>query len=258
MRPEISSYIKKHICIFGAVPPYTCRDLSRWGKASIGWISLFPAAVSDDEFYDGSSTESALMSEDSGPDDEDSTDQSEDEDDDSNAVVRCVCEMDEENGFMIQCEECLCWQHGVCLGLLEDNVPDQYVCYICRDPPGESWSAKYCYDKDWLRNGHLYGLSFLSENYSQQNAKKIVSTHQLLADVYSMADVLHGLQMKINILQSRKHPDLQLWAQPCIKSTREAGVGGQVRAWRDGHGTVLADKACHGQSGRWRGRREAA
>ncbi|XP_055489539.1 PHD finger protein 20-like protein 1 isoform X4 [Leucoraja erinacea] len=215
-------------------------------------------SVSDDEFYDGSSTESALMSEDSGPDDEDSTDQSEDEDDDSNAVVRCVCEMDEENGFMIQCEECLCWQHGVCLGLLEDNVPDQYVCYICRDPPGESWSAKYCYDKDWLRNGHLYGLSFLSENYSQQNAKKIVSTHQLLADVYSMADVLHGLQMKINILQSRKHPDLQLWAQPCIKSTREAGVGGQVRAWRDGHGTVLADKVCHGQSGRWRGRREAA
>ena len=37
----------------------------------------------------------------------------------------------------IQCEECLCWQHGTCMGLLEENVPDKYACYICRDPPGE-------------------------------------------------------------------------------------------------------------------------
>lgn len=36
-----------------------------------------------------------------------------------------------------QCEDCLCWQHGTCMGLLEENVPDKYTCYICRDPPGE-------------------------------------------------------------------------------------------------------------------------
>lgn len=24
------------------------------------------------------------------------------------------------------------------MGLLEDNVPDRYTCYICRDPPGET------------------------------------------------------------------------------------------------------------------------
>jgi len=35
-----------------------------------------------------------------------------------------------------QCEECLCWQHGVCMGLLEDNVPEKYTCYVCQDPPG--------------------------------------------------------------------------------------------------------------------------
>jgi len=44
--------------------------------------------------------------------------------------------MDEENGFMIQCEECLCWQHSACMGLLEESIPEQYVCYVCRDPPG--------------------------------------------------------------------------------------------------------------------------
>ncbi|XP_043543824.1 PHD finger protein 20-like protein 1 isoform X3 [Chiloscyllium plagiosum] len=179
-------------------------------------------SLSDEEFFDGSSTESALMSEDYSQDLDISTNPEESqEEDESNATVRCVCGMDEENGFMIQCEECLCWQHSICLGLLEDSIPDQYICYFCQDPPGQRWNDKYCYDKEWLKNGQMYGLSFLKENYSQQNAKKIVSTHQLLADVYSVAEVLHGLQLKINILQSRKHPDLHLLAQSCKKSTQE-------------------------------------
>lgn len=35
-----------------------------------------------------------------------------------------------------QCEECLYWQHGTCMGLLEENVPERYACFICRDSPG--------------------------------------------------------------------------------------------------------------------------
>uniref|UniRef100_A0AAQ6A8Q8 Zinc finger PHD-type domain-containing protein n=1 Tax=Amphiprion ocellaris TaxID=80972 RepID=A0AAQ6A8Q8_AMPOC len=30
------------------------------------------------------------------------------------------------------CESCLCWQHGTCMGLYEDNVPHNYICYYCR------------------------------------------------------------------------------------------------------------------------------
>ncbi|CAB1314773.1 unnamed protein product [Coregonus sp. 'balchen'] len=52
-------------------------------------------------------------------------------------IVRCVCEVEEENDFMIQCEDCLCWQHGTCMGLLEEIIPDKYTCYICRDSPGD-------------------------------------------------------------------------------------------------------------------------
>lgn len=47
----------------------------------------------------------------------------------------------------------------------------------------------------------MCGLSFLKENYSHLNAKKIVSTHHLLADVYGVTEVLHGLQLKIGILK---------------------------------------------------------
>ncbi|XP_048451484.1 PHD finger protein 20-like protein 1 isoform X2 [Rhincodon typus] len=208
-------------------------------------------SLSDEEFFDGSSTESALLSEDYSQDLDISTNPEESqEEDENNATVRCVCGMDEENGFMIQCEECLCWQHSICLGLLEDSIPDQYICYLCQDPPGQRWNAKYCYDQEWLKNGHMYGLSFLKENYSQQNAKKMVSTHQLLADVYSVTEVLHGLQLKINILQSRKHPDLHLLVQSCKKSTQEQTTGEKLMECTDS--IKQAESICHNQSHRER------
>ncbi|XP_048384357.1 PHD finger protein 20-like protein 1 isoform X3 [Stegostoma tigrinum] len=208
-------------------------------------------SLSDEEFFDGSSTESALLSEDYSQDLDISTNPDESqEEDENNATVRCVCGMDEENGFMIQCEECLCWQHSICLGLLEDSIPDQYICYLCQDPPGQRWNAKCCYDKEWLKNGHVYGLSFLKENYSQQNAKKIVSTHQLLADVYSVTEVLHGLQLKINILQSRKQPDLHLLVQSCKKSTQEQTTGEKLMECTDS--IKQAESICHNQSHRER------
>ncbi|XP_033011772.1 PHD finger protein 20-like protein 1 isoform X2 [Lacerta agilis] len=177
-------------------------------------VDLSGENLSDMEFLDDSSTESLLLSGDEYNQDFDSTnfEESQDEEDTLNEIVRCICEMDEENGFMIQCEECLCWQHSVCMGLLEDSIPEQYICYVCRDPPGQRWSAKYLYDKDWLNSGHMCGLSFLKENYSHLNAKKIVSTHHLLADVYGVMEILRGLQLKIGILKNKHHPDLHLWA----------------------------------------------
>ncbi|XP_028673959.1 PHD finger protein 20-like protein 1 isoform X1 [Erpetoichthys calabaricus] len=190
-------------------------------------VDLTGENLSDIDFLEDSSTESLLLSGDEYNQEFDAfnVDDSQDEDDGSNEIVRCICEMDEENGFMIQCEECMCWQHSVCMGLLEDSIPEQYICYICRDPPGQRWSAKYRHDKDWLSKGHMYGLSFLKENYSHQNAKKIVSTHQLLADIYSVKKVLHGLHLKMDILKNKQNPNLHLWARSWSKSDEEQQIG---------------------------------
>ncbi|XP_015263712.1 PREDICTED: PHD finger protein 20 isoform X2 [Gekko japonicus] len=185
--------------------------------------------ITEDDTLSESSTDSLLWSDDDCSQDVDVTTNPDDdlEDDDNDfEIVRCICEVEEENDFMIQCEECLCWQHGVCMGLLEDNVPEKYTCYICQDPPGtkiskvaessnsKRSSLKYWYEKEWLCSGHMHGLAFLGENYSHQNAKKIVATHQLLGDVQKVIEVLHGLQLKMSILQSKEHPDLKLWCQP--------------------------------------------
>ncbi|XP_073539797.1 PHD finger protein 20 isoform X2 [Phyllobates terribilis] len=169
--------------------------------------------LSDEETLSDSCTESLLWSDDDDYNEE--IDVTNAEDDEAECeIVRCMCEVQEENDFMIQCEECLCWQHGVCMGLLEDTVPEKYTCYVCQDPPGQRVSLKYWYDKEWLNEGHMHGLSFLEENYSHQNAKKIVATHQLLGDVQRVIEVLHGLQLKMSILQSKEHPDLRFWGHP--------------------------------------------
>ncbi|XP_063071606.1 PHD finger protein 20 isoform X2 [Engraulis encrasicolus] len=167
-----------------------------WSTDSCGW--------SDEEAEEESVLDSYLSDDDSMAT----------ETGDGSEIVRCVCEVEEDNDFMIQCEECLCWQHGTCMGLLEDNVPDRYTCYICRDPPGQRQSLRYWCDREWLSSGHMYGLSFLKENYSHQNARKITATHQLLGDVQQVLEVLNGLQLKIGVLQDQSHPDLQLWCEP--------------------------------------------
>ena len=70
-------------------------------------------------------------------------------------VVNCQCKRMEEDGLMIQCDICLCWQHGTCLGIEEeDQVQDDYVCDTCRHPRlGKSGGAQLSVDQDWLNKG---------------------------------------------------------------------------------------------------------
>ncbi|XP_064247200.1 PHD finger protein 20 isoform X9 [Passer domesticus] len=192
-----------------------CTDSGQHkGKSKANGFYVNTSCTEDDTVSE-SSMDSLSWSDDDCSQDVDVTTNPDEEVEESDfEIVRCVCEVKEENDFMIQCEECLCWQHGVCMGLLEDNIPEKYTCYICQDPPGQRSSLKYWYEKEWLSNGHMHGLAFLEENYSHQNAKKIVATHQLLGDVQRVIEVLHGLQLKMSILQNKEHPDLKLWCHP--------------------------------------------
>lgn len=45
--------------------------------------------------------------------------------------IRCVCQYDEDDGFTIQCEQCLVWQHAKCVGIGKNSVPEQYFCDEC-------------------------------------------------------------------------------------------------------------------------------
>ncbi len=45
-----------------------------------------------------------------------------------------------------QCEECLCWQHGDCVGIRSDILPKKYTCFICVNHPGIRTRLKYKVD----------------------------------------------------------------------------------------------------------------
>ncbi|KAF8980230.1 hypothetical protein BGZ46_004488 [Entomortierella lignicola] len=65
--------------------------------------------------------------------DEDSGDN--EEDDEDAGVIRCICNYTDDDGFTIQCERCLVWQHAVCVGIVQSNVPDEYLCEQCSPRP---------------------------------------------------------------------------------------------------------------------------
>ncbi|KAK9708393.1 SET domain-containing protein 3, partial [Basidiobolus ranarum] len=57
-------------------------------------------------------------------------------------IIRCICGYSEDDGFTIQCETCLVWQHAVCVDIAPDTVPDKYLCDICMPRPLDFKKAK--------------------------------------------------------------------------------------------------------------------
>lgn len=51
---------------------------------------------------------------------------------DDSWVLRCVCSSEDETTmFLIQCGTCEVWQHGRCVGVTEEDVPDNFECDLC-------------------------------------------------------------------------------------------------------------------------------
>ncbi|CAO3589253.1 unnamed protein product [Absidia cylindrospora] len=46
-------------------------------------------------------------------------------------LIQCICELTEDDGFTIQCDRCLTWQHAYCMNINQNNIPDRYLCDNC-------------------------------------------------------------------------------------------------------------------------------
>nr|XP_039260653.1 uncharacterized protein LOC120336924 isoform X3 [Styela clava] len=117
-------------------------------------------------------------------------------------VIRCTCDVEEEEGFMIQCEGCFTWQHASCVGVSQPDknkrpnkskqrknskakddyspkskqpekisptaadappsIDDGYICWVCKNPQNVRKSKKYSYNNDYLTKGKLPSLSELN------------------------------------------------------------------------------------------------
>ncbi|KAJ8951858.1 hypothetical protein NQ318_019834 [Aromia moschata] len=97
-------------------------------------------------------------------------------------IINCTCGFTEEDGLMIQCELCLCWQHAYCNNIeRESQVPEKYVCYICQHPLRERSSRRHYHDQDWLRQGSLPtgGYHSRDEDALQRRFDKLKRLHDM-------------------------------------------------------------------------------
>lgn len=130
-------------------------------------------------------------------------------------IINCLCSYGEEDGLMIQCELCLCWQHGGCNGIeKESEVPDKYVCYICRNPTRGRESMKYIHDQDWLYEGKLFHANYHQPSkYATQRFDILKHSHTLTGNLLDLRRSLHSLNVKINIAANKDHPKMYLWSK---------------------------------------------
>lgn len=56
-------------------------------------------------------------------------------------TIRCICRISDDDGFTIQCDKCLVWQHAFCVNIDKHNIPDQYLCDMC-DPVPRYYNVK--------------------------------------------------------------------------------------------------------------------
>lgn len=128
-------------------------------------------------------------------------------------IINCLCNYGEEDGLMIQCELCLCWQHGTCNGIeKESDVPEKYICVICSNPQCGRESRKYVHDQDWMYEGKLPAANYHEENpMHPERFELLKKSHTLAGNLVELKRFLHSLQVKINIAGNKDHPKMYLW-----------------------------------------------
>ncbi|KAI8597769.1 hypothetical protein EDD21DRAFT_310342, partial [Dissophora ornata] len=84
--------------------------------------------------HSANSNNNAINSNNSIADEDEDSGENEEDDEDA-GIIRCICNFTDDDGFTIQCERCLVWQHAVCVGIVQSNVPDKYLCELCSPRP---------------------------------------------------------------------------------------------------------------------------
>lgn len=87
------------------------------------------AAITADDAASAISSEAGREVE---PEGEETETAPEGEGDEEDSITRCICEFEHDDGYMICCDRCLVWQHVDCMGIDRSNIPDEYLCELCR------------------------------------------------------------------------------------------------------------------------------
>lgn len=136
-------------------------------------------------------------------------------------IIRCKCGDLEEQGFMIQCEQCFTWQHGDCVSLSIETVPKNYLCYVCTNPEGLRSGCKYKNNFEWYKRGTLPSLIDVDNESQEKIAQLMQASHALMEDIANVFDVIEGIKKKLVLLKTPFHPVLRFWKRRLVDKAEE-------------------------------------
>ncbi|XP_063890671.1 uncharacterized protein LOC126054929 isoform X2 [Helicoverpa armigera] len=120
-------------------------------------------------------------------------------------IINCHCGFREEDGLMVQCELCLCWQHALCHNIQREcDVPEKYTCSICLNPRRGRRSQRFLHDQDRMYEGLLP---------AGKPCESLRRSHELAGNLLRIEDALHALRVKYYVATKKDHPKLYLWAK---------------------------------------------
>lgn len=143
-------------------------------------------------------------------------------------IINCLCRYPEEDGLMIQCDLCLCWQHGRCNDIeKESQVPDKYVCYTCRNPERGRASMRYVHDQDWLLDGKLPRSTYHTQGTANdaKRTETLKRVNTLTGNLLELKRLMHSLRVKMSIADNKDHPKLYLWSKRWEAASGGGGAG---------------------------------
>ncbi|EGW32637.1 uncharacterized protein SPAPADRAFT_72003 [Spathaspora passalidarum NRRL Y-27907] len=93
--------------------------------------------------------------------------------DPDSGLIGCICGIEDDDGFTIQCDVCYRWQHCLCMGFQSaDEVPeDEYKCYYCDESTWGKFDPELCRQQTLarLQNERMTSSSQDRSEYSNNN-----------------------------------------------------------------------------------------
>lgn len=96
-------------------------------------------------------------------------------------LIGCICGIEDDDGFTIQCDVCFRWQHCVCMGYenAEEVPEDMYKCYYCDeskwgkfDPEASRLRTMQRLDIDRREDSNQASVKTLPQQQNQQQGTK--------------------------------------------------------------------------------------
>jgi len=93
--------------------------------------------------------------------------------------IQCICGFHHDDGFTIACDQCDTWQHGYCVDIDHNAVPEKYECPNCRPRPVDIRRARDYQQQKVDREEKRHRKKPKSTSSSNPSRKKDSSTSLL-------------------------------------------------------------------------------